>query len=475
MVRIKINNEKFRYDIYHVVSLFFDYNEVEIVDEQDDFFIEVLDNSLKISSCDDLYQYEFEKDLKQSENIKKGIFTYFTKRTKIHIPWGTLVGIRPTKRVLSLMEKGYNEKRIIEYFKKHNCTSEEKVQLCLDVAKIEKNFVNREKKNISVYIGMPFCPTRCLYCSFTSNPISGCKKIVQPYLEALSKEIEFFSNYINEKNLIIECVYFGGGTPTSINDIQFEEIMGKLYNAFIKGKAVKEFTVECGRPDSITTHKLKTMKSYGVDRISINPQSMNNSTLRTIGRNHTVEDIIEKFNLARSLSFKNINMDLIIGLPNEGENEVVNTCNLLKKLSPESITVHGMSIKRSSRLHEDIVNKVNFTLPSVSELQNMYKEVSKCAEELNMVPYYMYRQKNMVNNMENVGYSLKAKECIYNIQMIEEKQSIIALGADAVSRAVFLDENRHERFPNLKDVREYIKRINEILEKKKNFFNTVFD
>lgn len=473
-MKIKINNNKFRYDIYHIVSLFFDYSEVEIVEDDSDYSIEVLDDSVKISSSHNVQRHSFEEGLTLSQNIKKGIYLFFKEKNNISIPWGTLVGIRPTKKVISLMEEGYSEEKIKDYFKVHNCTSDEKVQLCIDVAKVEKEFVNKEEKKVGIYIGMPFCPTRCLYCSFASNPISGCKNIVQPYLDALTKEIIAFSDYIKEKNITIESVYFGGGTPTAVNNDQFENLLEVIYRSLIKDKGVKEFTVECGRPDSITEEKLKAMKTYCVDRISINPQSMNDSTLKAIGRNHSVNDIIEKFNLARNLGFDNINMDIIIGLPNEDESHVKNTCKYLKELAPESITVHGMSIKRSSKLHEDIVNKVNFILPTTSELQNMYKEVSDCAKDLNMIPYYMYRQKNMVNNMENVGYCLEGKECIYNIQMIEEKQTIIALGADAVSRAVFLEENRHERFPNLKDVREYTKRIDELIEKKKKFFNTVF-
>lgn len=475
MVNFKINDEKHRYDIYHIVSLFYDYKQVEIVENDEDYYIEVLEDTIKIISSQGSYSYEFEENLTAVENIKKGIFLFFSKERKIDIPWGTLVGIRPTKKVISLIEEGYDDNQIKEYFKEHNCTNEEKVQLCIDVAKVEEKFVNNEEKTIGVYIGMPFCPTKCLYCSFTSNPIGGCKHLVQPYLDALSKEMQFFSDYIKQKNLKIESVYFGGGTPTSVSNEQFQDIMKKINDFFIEGMDVKEFTVECGRPDSITIEKLKSMKKYNVDRISINPQSMNDSTLKAIGRNHTVDDVIEKFNLARELGFDNINMDIIIGLPNEGEKEVINTCEMLKKLAPESITIHGMSIKRSSKLSEDIINKVKFTLPSVREIQNMYKEVSSCAKALDMSPYYMYRQKNMISSMENVGYSLKGRECIYNIQMIEEKQSIIALGANAVSKVVFLNENRHERFPNLKDVLEYTKRIDEFIEKKEKFFNTIFN
>ncbi len=321
---------------------------------------------------------------------------------------------------------------------------------------------------------MPFCPTRCVYCSFASNPIANCKDIVEPYLEALSHEIKSISKYIKEKKLNIECVYFGGGTPTSINDEQFEFIMKCIYEAFTEHNKVKEFTVECGRPDSITLLKLKAMKKYGVDRISINPQTMNDDTLKLIGRSHSVNDVIEKFAMARELGFVNINMDLIVGLPGEKIPHIIKTCDKIFQLKPDSITIHGMTIKRASRLHENMLNNYKFEIPGQEELNQMYEITVELSEKLDMKPYYMYRQKNMVGSMENVGYKKPGKEGIYNIQMIEEKQTVIALGADAVCKVVFLDENRHERFANIKDVSEYIKRVEEMIEKKIALLETLY-
>ena len=208
---------------------------------------------------------------------------------------------------------------------------------------------------------MPFCPTTCLYCSFASNPIAGrnTSKMVEPYLEKLNEEIDIIKEFIDKKGLNVECVYFGGGTPTSINENQFENLIKKVHESFISGRKVKEFNVECGRPDSITEGKLKTMKKYNVSRISINPQTMNEDTLKLIGRHHTVEDIIEKFNMARKIGFDNINMDIIVGLPNETLNHIENTCTEILKLKPDSLTVHGMSIKRGSKLYEEIyIDKV---------------------------------------------------------------------------------------------------------------------
>lgn len=475
MVKIKINDVKHRYDIYHIVSVFYDYSEVEIVDKEYDFYISVENQEVKIlKKSGEEYIYKFLNDLKINENIKRGIYFHFEKECKFSAPWGTVIGIRPTKKVIALMEEGYSEEKIIDYFKHVFCTSEEKIRLCIEVAKFEIKIVNKDKKTIGVYIGMPFCPTRCLYCSFTSNPISGCKDSVAPYLAALSKEIDVFSNYINEKALTIESVYFGGGTPTSVDDQQFDYIMSKIFNGLIKDKNIKEFTVECGRPDSITVSKLETMKKFNVSRISINPQSMNNETLKIIGRNHSTEEVIEKFKLSRSYGFDNINMDLIIGLPGEGIKEFNNTYNEILKLAPESITIHGLSIKRGSRLHTDIINNIKFKVTNIEVMKAMYVRLGELAKELKMKPYYMYRQKNMVGNMENVGYSIPGKECIYNVQMIEEKQTVIALGADAVSKVVFLEENRLERFANLKDLKEYITRIDELIIRKKDFLDTLY-
>lgn len=466
MVKIKLNDFSYRYDVYHIFKLFYSFIDIQFVDEDFHFSVAILDDKVEIlNEKNELCNFKLPKKLKKSNEIKGAIFKYLKNRTGKELPWGVLIGIRPTKIVLEMMNEGKSEDEIITIFKQNFFVREDKAKLCVDIAKIEKEMVNKDSKAISIYIGMPFCPTRCLYCSFTSNPIGACKKIVEPYLETLSYEIQRIKKFIDEKALKVECVYFGGGTPTSVSEEQFEMILSNIYNNFVKDRGVREFNVECGRPDSINEHKLNSMKKYGVNRISINPQSMNDDTLKAIGRNHTVKDVIAKFNLARKLGFKNINMDIIIGLPNEDLQHVKNTCSELLRLKPDSITVHGMSVKRASKLHEQIVTG-EFSIREQNELNEMYGETVKLAEELDMNPYYMYRQKNMVGNMENVGYAKDLKEGIYNIQIIEEKQTIIALGADAVTKVFFLHNNRIERFPNIKDVREYIKRIDEKIEKK---------
>ncbi|NMM61218.1 coproporphyrinogen III oxidase [Clostridium sp. P21] len=471
-IKIKLNNMKYRYDVYHMISMFYKFSDIDFVEDNWDISIEICEDRINISQKDEIETFQFSNEELEKQEIKKAIFKYLHKKTGKEMPWGTLIGIRPSKIALELINEGKDEEYIINYFSEHSLVKRNKAELCINVAKVEKSLVNTDKNTISVYIGMPFCPTRCLYCSFTSNPIDGCKNIVEPYLKSLYYEIKKTAEYIREKGLKIQCVYFGGGTPTSINDNQFEKIMEHIYNSFICENNIEEFTVECGRPDSITLSKLSTMKKYNVHRISINPQTMNDDTLKLIGRHHTVKDVIEKFKMAREFGFKHVNMDIIVGLPGEELNHVKKTCEEILKLYPDSVTVHGMSVKRASKLHESIINNIKFSIPEQRELNLMYEETVKLAKDLNFKPYYMYRQKNMVGNMENVGYCKTSKEGKYNIQIIEEVQTIIACGADAATKVVFLDENRIERHANVKDVREYIKRTDEMVNKKIKLLNT---
>lgn len=470
-IKIKLNDMKYRYDIYQMFNIYFPLDEIKFLDDGD-YIVNILDNKVEFVNGDYYKKIEISENIK--EDIKRLVFSSLKDITEEEYPWGILVGIRPSKIALKYLEEGKTEEEIIKIFKKKHLASEEKAKLCIEIAKTEVSFVNNDSKNIAIYIGMAFCPTRCFYCSFAANPIMGNKKLVNPYLEALIYEIKEMKKYVDERSLNIETVYFGGGTPTAVNNEEFELIMQEAYNAFVEGKGIKEFTVECGRPDSITKEKLETMKKFNVTRISINPQTMNDETLKMIGRGHNSKDVIEKFNLARSMGFNDINMDMIIGLPGEGIKEVLHTKEEILKLHPDSLTVHGLSLKRASILYENFILKKGIQVKKQTELADMYEESRILAKKLGLHPYYMYRQKNMVGNMENLGYSRKGAECIYNIQMIEDKQTIIALGADAVSKVVFLEEGRIERFANIKDVREYCNRIEEMVEGKKKLLDTLY-
>ena len=470
-IKIKLNNMKYRYDVYQMFNIYFPLDEIKFLDDGD-YIVNILDGKIEFKYGEYYNESKILENIK--EDIKKLVFSSLKELTKEEYPWGILVGIRPSKIALKYLEEGKTEEEIIKIFEIKHLASKKKAKLCIEIAKTDEKFVNKESNSIAIYIGMAFCPTRCFYCSFAANPIVGNKKLVNPYLQALIKEISAMKKYVNDRKLNIESVYFGGGTPTAVNNEEFEDVMKEVYEAFVKDKNLKEFTVECGRPDSITSEKLQTMKTYDVTRISINPQTMNDDTLKMIGRGHTSAQVIEKFNLARSLGFNDINMDMIIGLPGEGIKEVLHTKNEILKLKPDSLTVHGLSLKRASILYENFILKKGIQVKKQEELAQMYEESRILAQELGLHPYYMYRQKNMVGNMENLGYSRKGAECIYNIEMIEDKQTIIALGADAVSKVVFLDENRIERFANIKDIKEYCNRIDEMIQGKINLLDSLY-
>ncbi|MDV3428393.1 MAG: coproporphyrinogen dehydrogenase HemZ [Bacillota bacterium] len=463
-MKISLNNAKYKYEIFQIFNLFYNQEEIEFSDISE-FKINIFKNKVIIEN-NIVKEYGFDNDLTEKENIKKAVYSYLVETFGYGFPYGTLVGIRPSKIASRLLKEGVSGSDIIKYYDKHYLASGEKAKLCIEVAENEKKLLNDGSHKVSIYIGMPFCPTRCIYCSFASNPINKAGNLVQPYLNALTKEIEVIGRIIRERNIEIDCVYFGGGTPTSIDEESFEKIMGVIYDNFVYEKNIREFTVECGRADSINFEKLNIMKKFSTDRISINPQSMNNRTLKMIGRSHTKEDVINIFNMARNLGFKNINMDIIIGLADEGINEIKNTMDEIEKLNPDSITVHGLSIKRGSRLKDSD----NQAVRSFSEIYNMYQEAHDRSKKLGMFPYYMYRQKNTMGNMENTGYCIPSKEGIYNMEMIEDSESILAFGADGVSKLVDNKTGRIDRQANVKDVKEYINRIDEMISKKIQLF-----
>ena len=472
-IKVNLNDLKFRYEVYQLFNVYFPMHEIKFLDKYEaDYIFYIDEKKLEFNYKEYHAKESLGEDIKNS--LRRFLFLCLRDITNDIYPWGILIGIRPSKIALKLLKEGNTEDEVIKIFKEKYLAHEDKARLCIEVAKAEERIVNKDKNSIAIYIGMAFCPTRCVYCSFTANPIGVYKKMVMPYLEALIKEIREISKYVKEKKLNVESVYFGGGTPTSVSDGEFMMVMDEIYNNFIKDSNVKEFTVECGRPDTLTKSKLQTMKDCNVDRISINPQTMNDKTLKLIGRTHSVEDIKDKFKMARDLGFDDINMDIIIGLPGEGHDEMIKTRDEIIKLKPDSITIHGLALKRGSVMYEKFVLEKGIEVTPQEEIVKMYEESRNLAEALDLSPYYMYRQKNMVGNMENLGYAKEGKECIYNIQMIEERQTIIALGAAAVSKIVFLEEDRLERFPNLKDLHEYTSRIDEMIEGKKKLLDTLY-
>lgn len=399
--------------------------------------------------------------------IKKLFYQMLVGRTGHELPWGSLTGIRPTKIALSRLEAGWKEDDIRRFMKETYMTSDEKIDLSVEIAAREKRLMEpiNYDSGYSLYVGIPFCPTTCLYCSFTSYPISKWKGRTGLYLEALFKELEYTAEKMKGRPL--DTIYFGGGTPTSLPAEDIDAILCKLEQLF-DTKNVLEFTVEAGRPDSITEEKLKVLASHGISRISINPQTMNQKTLDLIGRRHTVENVKEKFHMARALGFDNINMDLIMGLPGEDLDDVKHTLEEIEALKPDSLTVHSLAIKRAARLN---MFKEEYADLKISNTPEMIALSEACARRMGMEPYYLYRQKNMAGNFENVGYSLPGKACLYNILIMEELATIVACGAGTTTKVVFPSENRRERCENVKEVEQYISRIDEMIGRKEKILN----
>ncbi len=399
--------------------------------------------------------------------LKRELYHIYSELTGRTLPWGTLTGIRPVKIPLALVEQGMEDEYILKHFKTEYLVDESKAALGLQVAHNEHALLSRldYKNGYSLYIGIPFCPTTCLYCSFTSYPISMWKDRVDLYLEALFKELKYLSVLLQGRKL--DSVYIGGGTPTTLLPYQFERLFSFLEEHFDM-KNVLEFTVEAGRPDSIDMDKLKIIKAHGVDRISVNPQTMNQRTLDFIGRRHTVGDIYRAYDMARECGFDNINMDLIVGLPGETSDDVRYTLDEIAKLNPDSLTVHSLAIKRAAALNIFREKYSECHIENTEAIMNMTYDY---AIAHGYEPYYLYRQKNMAGNLENVGYAKPGKAGVYNILIMEEKQSIFAAGANSQSKIVFHEENRVERIENVKDVANYIDRVDEMIERKKTFFH----
>ncbi|MEI7025287.1 coproporphyrinogen III oxidase [Paenibacillus sp. y28] len=392
--------------------------------------------------------------------------------TGLEQPWGTLTGVRPTKLMHNMLLKQGRE-RSMQVLRDDYLLKEDKVRLLTDVAERQLRVIPdlfRLDREVSIYIGIPFCPTKCAYCTFPAYDIRGNNGSVEAFLEGLHYEIRAMGEWMRSNGMGITTIYWGGGTPTSITAEQMDALFVTMHEYFPAMDRVRELTVEAGRPDTITEDKIRVMQKWNVDRISINPQSFTQQTLDAIGRHHTVEETIEKFKLARSMGLNNINMDLIIGLPNEGMKEFEHTLAETEKLLPESLTVHTLSFKRASKMTK---NRDSYEVAERDEVQEMMDTAIRWTEAHGYVPYYLYRQKNILGNLENVGYSFEGQESLYNILMMEERQTIIGLGCGAVSKILFPlgdkpdgEPQRLERFPNPKEPGVYNQAYKEYIDKK---------
>ncbi len=378
------------------------------------------------------------------------------------LPWGILTGVRPTKVAYAYLEQGLDAEAVRNILCRQYRLREDKASLCTTVAVHERALLSDHKgTDVSIYLGIPFCPTRCAYCSFISNDRRAYQKFGEEYVGCLLREIEACRPLLRGRRL--QSFYMGGGTPTTLSAEQLDRVLSACEEAF-DFPDLREITVEAGRPDTITAGKLAVLRDHGVGRISVNPQTMHQETLDRIGRRHRVEDIFEAFRLAREAGFPVINMDFILGLPGETPEMVAASMEAVKKLRPENLTIHTLAIKRASVLNEE--KSFADLREEAGKVEEMLSICADAAESLGLEPYYMYRQKNMAGNFENVGYSLPGCEGRYNIEIMEERQTILALGAGGVSKLYFPEENRVERIPNVKTADEYIRRLDEMIRRK---------
>ena len=478
---LKFNKKDFEYDIYSLIRAFYPGSEIKIwydgeeppqgeyvytyeMEYRPDSVMFAVGKEGSLIGSETIVLSEGAQRTDRKNQIKNLVYRTLVDITGTELPWGNLTGIRPTKIPMRLLEEGKSNVEIARFMRETYGTSKEKTALAIATANRERAILKEidYEQGYSLYVGIPFCPSICLYCSFGSHVLKTWSHMVEPYLKALFQELSFISEQMRGKTL--DTIYIGGGTPTTLEADQLRRLLVHIQREFPM-EELKEFTVEAGRPDTITREKLAVLKEFTVSRISINPQTMNQETLDLIGRKHTVEDIREKFWTARELGFDNINMDLIVGLPGEHKEQVAHTLEEMKKLDPDSLTVHSLALKRATRLNlfKDQYEEISFE--NSREIMQM---TESCAREMGMGPYYLYRQKNIAGNFENVGYAKLDKAGIYNILIMEEKQTIIAAGAGASTKFVFQHGERIERVENVKDLKNYVERIDEMLERKRD-------
>ncbi len=401
--------------------------------------------------------YHYKRSIKRK--LLKHVYTAMSLIADSKTPWGILVGVRPVKIVHEMLDLGFDDSYIRNELTKEYCIRTDKVELLLNVAYAERPTVYPIKpKSISIYVSIPFCPTRCVYCSFPSNSGKLKLKLVDAYLDTLVHELKTIGMQATDR--YVETLYIGGGTPTTLNGKQLKRIIDTVKTYYDVSK-IKEITVEAGRPDTITLEKLETLKACNVDRICINPQSMNDSTIKTIGRKHTAKDIENVYAMANKVGFKTINMDLILGLPGESIKEVENTFQWIRKFRPQNVTVHTLALKKNSDLRHQVGNHL---ITEETDMNAMLEYAAHAMKELELYPYYMYRQKYMTGNLENVGYALKGHESIYNMQIMEENKIFGHLVLAQSLKCVFPAEDRFERVPNVKGLEEYIERVDEMIQ-----------
>ncbi|MCI2049155.1 MAG: coproporphyrinogen dehydrogenase HemZ [Lachnospiraceae bacterium] len=478
MLTATVNLDLYRYEIHSLIKEFYPEEtvKVEVTAPETEmpapflsvFFapdaIRIADRRAEAAEGEDLSR----KGRACKTALKHLLYEVLCSRTGRTLPWGELIGIRPTKIAMQRLDAGDSAEEAASYMQRTYGVSRGKASLSAAIAEREKSVLSRinTKDGYSLYIGIPFCPTTCLYCSFTSFPAAAWKESIARYLQCLRREMEQAATLMHGRRP--DTIYIGGGTPTSLSAEELEVLLDSVADCFpVEG--LLEYTVEAGRADSITADKLKVMKAHGVSRMSVNPQTMNDRTLQLIGRRHTAAQVIDAFHLAREAGFDNINMDIILGLPGEDETDVRHTTEEISALGPDDLTVHSLAIKRASRLAEWIAKN---GMPVMVNTDATMAIAADAAKNMGLFPYYLYRQKNMAGNFENVGYAKPGKYGIYNILIMEEVQTVFAIGAGAVTKAVFPD-GRIERCDNCKDVATYMENLDEMLARREKLFSGI--
>lgn len=410
--------------------------------------------------CDEVLEFDYAED---PNKLKRQVYRALEERTGKQPKWGILTGIRPVKLAGELCRKLGSSEKAAHCLREEYLLDKGKADLILELYHYQQEKLPvPPQHSAGLYIGIPFCPTRCLYCSFTSNQAEEGK--MERYLDALCYEIEFAGRGMLDDSISVESLYIGGGTPTALTAGQLKRLLSCVKNS-LDLSALQEFTLEAGRPDTITYEKLELIKEFGIGRISINPQTMHEKTLQLIGRSHTTEQTRQAFQMAHKAGFPVINADLIAGLPEESPAEFQESLKQVLDLGPGNITIHTLAVKRSSRLKE-LDENFHYRQPEVT--QEMLGRAEAILRGAGYRPYYLYRQKHTAGNTENIGYCREDALSLYNVRIMEEAQTIIALGAGGITKVYYPQENRLERIPNVSNYEIYIERIEEMLDRKRN-------
>ena len=406
--------------------------------------------------------------------IKRNVYAFFRARFQLPpAPWGILHGVRPTKIVHRWMRGGMTPESIIARLQEDYDCSAGKARLITEVAVRQLPLLaHSDVRRVSIYVGIPFCLSRCLYCSFPSNLLPGREKL-RAFMDVLARDLAAAADDVRALGLTVESIYIGGGTPTSLPNDFFAEMLKMVYNAFY-GSNIAEFTVEAGRPDSMSAEKIAAMKAYAVTRVSVNPQSMQAETLRRIGRHHSPEDIVRMVHEIRAALNVHINMDVILGLPGETAEDVGRTMAAVTALAPDDITLHALALKRGSNLRLKMETEY-VELPSDAETQRMSTVAVRAVEQAGYRPYYLYRQGYMSGDLENVGYARAGAESIYNIQIMEERQSIIGIGGAATTKVLGVRSGRMHSAFHAKDLVTYLRDIDIYIKKRRALLRTEYE